>query len=107
MKSALLFPELEVLAKRKVISRAHNVGVDVLLFILQEVFNGVRKSRMLYPVAGPGMHGREAALDFVLALRARINTRDLVADAIVDALVIAGFKMQKPVFLGAAPVAAI
>ena len=58
-------------------------------------------------VAGVREHRLEAARELVLALGAGVEAREALADAEVDALVVAGLEMQLRVVLGAAPVAAV
>ncbi len=59
------------------------------------------------PMAGPGRLRHEAARDLVLALCAGLEPLEPFADAVVDALVVAGLEVQAVEVSAAAPVAAV
>ncbi len=59
------------------------------------------------PMARPGRLRHEAAADLVLALRAGLESPQPLADAVLDALVVARLEMQAVEVGAAAPVAAI
>ena len=58
-------------------------------------------------MTGPGDGWLEPALDLVFPLGAGVEARQAFADAVIDALVIAGLEVQAVEFPGAAPVAAV
>src|SRR5690606_7746037 len=74
---------------------------------LQKVVDRRLKLHLLQPVIRQRADRFEAALDFVFALRTGIEMRQTVANAVIDALVIAGLEMQAVEFAHTAPVAPV
>ena len=70
-----------------------DVVINMRLFIFYEVRNRLRKIRLFNPVQAPGYHGFETTLNFVFTLSAGIKAFEAMLDAIIYALVVAGFKM--------------
>ena len=63
-------------------------------FTLEVAGHGGAQGRIGEPVRGPGEGRLEAARELVLALRAGLEALQAVADAVLDALVVAGLEMQ-------------
>src|SRR6185436_20370240 len=83
------------------------VGIDVYALAPQGVADGVAKTRIHYPVHGPGGGGNEAATYLMYALHAWVEQRDALLDAVFDALVITGLEMQAVQLFAGAPIAAV
>src|SRR5690349_21485423 len=71
------------------------------------MINGATETRISDPVRGPCGRRLEAARHLVLALRAGLEVLQSVLDAVLDALVVAGLKMQAVIVRGRAPVATV
>src|SRR5690554_5838210 len=83
------------------------VVLQMLGFFCHEARNGFLELRVGNPVLAPGGYRFKSALDLVFALRARIEALVAMLDAVVDALVVAGFKMQELALFAATPIAPI
>src|SRR5579859_4769581 len=87
--------------------RLAEIGGDLMLFPPEVFVNGGVEFRPRQPVGGISVDRLEAAADFMLPLSARIEVLKPVADAVLDALVVAGFEMQAVELLLRAPMAAV
>ena len=84
-----------------------HVGVDVVVFLVEESSDRLRESGVGDPVAGPGRRGREAAAQLVFALGARFESAQSFTDAVIDALVVAGLEVEAVVVGQTPPVTAV
>ena len=84
-----------------------HVRVDVLSLADEEVGDRVVELRVGEPMTRPRRMRSETAADLVLALRARLELCETLADAEIDALVIAGLEMQAVKISRAALVATV
>lgn len=74
-----------------------DVGVDVGVFLIEEILDGVGEDRVSDVVVGGGFDRFKAALDFVFPLSAGVEVLEVVGDGVVDALIVAGFKVEEVV----------
>src|SRR5579863_4429163 len=91
----------------QVLPSLEEIGRDEMLFPLEVFVNGSLELRPRQPVLGPGVGGLEATTDLVLALGAGVEMLQALADAVFDALVVAGLEMQAVELLFRAPVATV
>jgi len=75
-------------------SKFVHICFDVLAFPIEKICDSVVEGWVYDPMIRPGCGGVEAAADFVLALRARLEITQSFSYAVVDALVVTGFEMQ-------------
>ena len=79
------------------------VTLNVTLLLSQELTDRFTKLRIGYPVTRPGPGGQKPATQFMFTLCAGVETLQVFGDAVVDALVVAAFKVQVAEVLIAAP----
>lgn len=79
----------------------------MVALLLSEVSDGSRELAVGDPVAGVRFDGAKPALDLVLSLSARVESRKVVLYTILNTLIVTSLEMKTVVFLLAAPVAAI
>ena len=84
-----------------------HISSDLMGFLATECPNSRVKAGLQEPVAGVGGCGYKASRQFVFALCSGIKVGYALGNAVVDSLVIAGFKMQHAILLLTAPVAPI
>src|SRR5262249_3776385 len=84
-----------------------DVRVDVAFLACEKRRDGSMKITVADPMARPRRLGNEAACDLVLALRPRLELGESLANAVVDALVVAGLEVEAVEVGAAAPVAAV
>ena len=88
---------------------AHRINIvfytDLLTF--NKLLDSIAKRALTHPVQRPCQGRLEASRNFVLALGARIEPGQPLADTIFDPLVIAKFKVQRVDVAVTAPVTAI
>src|SRR6266850_1392380 len=98
---------LVLLPERRVLLQPLDLLFDRRPFALEIIVDGAAESGIDDPMRREGRHRHVAALDLVIALRARLDPLQAVRDGVVDGLVVAGLEMQEGVALQAAPVAAV
>ena len=81
------------------------VLADVAALLFDKAPHGAVELGIRQPVGGVRGDGLEAALNFVLALGARVEAPQPLGDGVIEALVVASLEMQEFALLAAAPVA--
>src|SRR3569832_579388 len=92
---------------RQMRAQLHHMVAHVPALLIEVAGDGFIEARVAQPVRRIGGGGREAAADLVFALRARLETREAVGDAVINTAVIAGLEVQAVKLLARAPITAI
>src|SRR5262245_31046567 len=103
----LLRLSLAALPERRELRQSGDLRLHSRPLAAEEIPYRCGKAGIGDPVGAPGGRRHIAALDFVLALGARLDPGQLVPDGVVDRLVIAGLEVEEPVLAKTAPMAAI
>src|SRR5215468_3346179 len=95
------------MTKGRVLGQSPDFGLDGRPLAPKKVLDCDGETGIADPVCAPSRRRQVAALDFVLALRASLDARQLVGDRVFDGLIVAGLEMQEAEVAEAAPIAAV